>query len=687
MAKHRSKHRSKRVGGFAKKASIAGSAVMTATALTLSIAPPAAAAVVDDQSDASDVMLAALSIPDIPGVNVITTGPPFGLLGIVGLNPFWVPALPSRIADEINGTSYLGGADLDIPVPVPNPLYDPNCHRADCPPETITGHLDLDLVSLRVPLVLAFGIGSLAAGMAYPQVEADLPNQPGGTAGPPGSSVTIVPMLLLRNPGRNDGGIAARFAPLFAPFGFDTATNDFDVQTDGTAVLVPIKVDATVQNDPLSDFAAWPNPVTLLNNAAAFAFPTYILRGTDVSSIGVQTLNPLVSSLVGNFGSAIIGDGLTVDLPGALPSIDLSRAAAILALDPVLTNLLGDTFPGIDIEIPNGPELADRYEALNLYLTLENSAQPMLEPFRLPFDFLSLVTGQTITNPFADAVEPAIAMLGNLGYTNVVQYGADPNDFRDDYQRDFSDNFGSNGGEAMPFFSFPQNIDWAKVPEDFAIALSGGIQDAFFYGGIPGLNNPPPTYQNNPLGLVADLIEQLIGPISLSSITELGTLDDAGDVLAAIDAAGGSAGLRDLGSATPLAATAVPDQNAEGVTVSADVPPVSSSPPQGGATVDGALAQIPAISVAEDITDTPFPRFPFGRGGMESSTSDESSPNTGSSGTRSIRRAISDTRQQIRGSVRDFTRGVRDTAGDITKAATGRETRNGDNASDDDSSE
>ncbi len=129
--------------------------------------------------------------------------------------------------------------------------------------------------------------------------------------------------------------------------------------------------------------------------------------------------------------------------------------------------------------------MADRYEALNLYLTLENGAQPMLEPFRLPTDFLSLVTGQTITNPFADAVEPAIAMLGNLGYTNVTQYGADPNDFRDDYQRDFSGNFGSNGGEAMPFFSYPQNIDWEKVPADFARALSGGIQDAFFYGGIP----------------------------------------------------------------------------------------------------------------------------------------------------------------------------------------------------------
>ena len=67
--------------------------------------------------------------------------------------------------------------------------------------------------------------------------------------------------------------MAARFAPYFAPFGIDTATNDFEVQTDGTAVLVPVKVDATVQNDPLSDFAAWPNPVTLLEQRGGVCLP------------------------------------------------------------------------------------------------------------------------------------------------------------------------------------------------------------------------------------------------------------------------------------------------------------------------------------------------------------------------------------------------------------------------------
>jgi hypothetical protein len=656
MAKHRSvkqrsvRDRSKRGRGFVRKALIAGGAAATATAMTLGLAPPSSAALP--------------TIPNIPGVNVITTGPPFGLLGVAGLNPFWVPALPSQIADEINGTSYLGGSDLDIPVPVANPLYDPDCHRADCPPKTITGSLDLDLVSLRIPLVVGFGIGALAAGMAYPQVEADLPNQPGGT-GPnaqPGSSVTIVPMLLLRNPGRNDGGVAARFAPFFAPFGIDTATNDFDVQTDGNAVLVPVKVDATVQNDPLSDFAAWPNPVTLANNAAAFAYPTYILRGSDVSGIGLQTLNPLVANLVGNFGSALIGDGLTVDLPGDLPSVNLSREASILALNPILTSALGDTFPGIDVDIPNGPDPEDRYEALNQYLTLENGAQPMLEPFRYPTDLMSVATGQTITNPFADAVEPAISMLGNLGYTNVVQYGDNPNDFRDDYQRDFSNNFGSNGGEAMPFFSFPKNVNWNAVPADFVRALSGGFQDAFFSGGIPGLNNPPASQKSNPFGLLAGLVEQVIGPINLDSVTP-------GDLLDAIDVVQSDNTTSNLSSVTPPVANPAPDQNAQRMTVNTDAATVSPTPPASGATANNSSA----TPAADTTAGAQRPRLNVWRGTMNPLAGDHgSSADNRSSGQSPVRDSVRETGQQIRGSVSDLVKNVTDVTRNLTRAATGR---------------
>ena len=276
-------------------------------------------------------------------------------------------------------------------------------------------------------------------------------------------------------------------------------------------------------------------------------------------------------------------------------------------MDPILTDLLGDTFPGIDIEIPNGPDPGDRYEALNQYLTLENGAQPMLEPFRYPTDVMSVLTGQTITNPFADAVEPAISMLGNLGYTNVVQYGDDPNDFRDDYQRDFSNNFGGNGGEAMPFFSFPQNINWDAVPADFVAALRGGFQDAFLYGGIPGLNNPPPSYKANPVGLLARLVEQLVGSINLSNLDWV----TPGELLDAIDNPEGDGGLSNLGSLTPPAAAAVPDPNAQRMTVSAHATTASPNPPPSGATEHGAPAT-PAV----DTTGAQRPRLNVWRGSL-----------------------------------------------------------------------
>jgi hypothetical protein len=671
MAKHRVKNRSsKRVRGFARKASLAGGAAVTATAMTLGLAPPSGAA------SPTPELIDLPSIPPVPGVNIITTGAPFGLLSAIGLNPFFVPAIPSRIADEINGTPYIPGADLKIPVTVSNPAHIPGCTGRLCPPATITGTLDLDLASLRIPVVAAFGFGALAAGMAYPQVEADLPNQPGGTSGPPGSSVTIVPMILLRNPGRNDGGIAARFAHYFAPFGIDTATNDFDVQTDGDAVLVPIKVDATVQNDPLSDFAAWPNPVTLANNAAALAYPTYILRGSDTSGIGLQTLDPVVASLVGNFGSAIIGDGLSVDLPGDLPNLDLTREAAILALNPILTSALSDTFPGINIDIPNGPDPGDRYESLNQYYTLENGAQPILEPFRYSTDLLSIATGQTITNPFADAVEPAISMLGNLGYTNVVQYGDDPTDFRDDYQRDFSNNFGSNGGEAMPFGSMPKNINWNAVPADFFRALAGGFQDAFLYGGIPGLNHPPPTQKNNPFGLLAGLVEQVTGTTNLDSVTP-------GDLLDAIDNAQSADTSSDPSSATPLAANAVPDQGAQRMSVNADAP--TASPGPSSTTV----STTPTSRTPDVATNVQRPRLNVWRGTMNPLAGDHGTDATERpAGRGSMPDAVRDTRQQIRGSLNDITKSVTDVTRKIARAATGRgnDDQGNDDAGDNDAS-
>ncbi|WP_237568791.1 PE-PPE domain-containing protein [Mycolicibacterium lacusdiani] len=505
---------------------------------------------------------------DLP-VKVITTGPPFGALGILGLNPTWVPAFPSEIANAINTTPY-GGIDTDIsiPVSVPNPLYQPaynaayglatlpkflgggGCSASNTAcrttfalnavkniPQVIDANpsVPIEVPNLRVPIVIAFGLGSLATGMAYPDVVADLPNQPGGTGtgAEPGTSLTILPMILLRNPGRADGGLAARFAPLLDSILVGLGQNsvvtpEVGVETDGGAVLVPIKVDATVEYDPLSDFAAWPNPFTLANNGAALLFPSYILRGSDITGALPQVLEPVLASVLGNAVSAAIGDGLTASGIPIIGSLPLPRSVLV----PLVNSLLGtDISPGDDY-----------YEALNQFLTIEANALPLLEPFRYPTDVANLFTGGAFgfTNPFADAFEPALKLLVNLGYTNVTQDMTNP---LDPYPRDFSGNFGS---EFAPFLSFP-DVDYGRVPGDLLTALVAGTQSAFF-SGVPGVRGP--LAGPNPLAIIAGLLGLPTGPTALPGL--LDAFPDLGNVI------GGNLGLPQESLAT-LAAPAGAD--------------------------------------------------------------------------------------------------------------------------------
>ncbi|MCV7418764.1 alpha/beta hydrolase family protein [Mycolicibacterium litorale] len=375
------------------------------------------------------------------GINLVTTGPPFGLAALFGLNLGYVPALPPLIVDEVTSTEpalnigqLLGLLGLPA-LPIPN--------------------------GVRIPIVVGFGLGALATGLAYPQIRDYF------TSEEQRDTLTILPLLLLRNWGRADGGIAARFAPLLDPiarlFGYESVVTP-DVENDADYInllgldipvggLVPIKVDATWEYDTFSDFPAWPNPVSLANSVAAGLFPTYILRGGDVAA-------------------------LTPQLAAALPAI--------------LAGLLNED------------------GAINIFLTVPSDRQPILEPFRYPFDVANFFTGGAFgfTNPFADAVEPAIKILGNLGYTNVVQHptqaqiaaGLEP------YDRDFSNNYGQ---DYAPFFTFPQNVDWAEVPEDVLNALVEGFTEAFFFGGIPGVNNPPDGIYRNPIDVLGDLASLL----------------------------------------------------------------------------------------------------------------------------------------------------------------------------------
>ncbi|CAN5503708.1 hypothetical protein BH09ACT7_BH09ACT7_44000 [soil metagenome] len=311
---------------------------------------------------------------------------------------------------------------------------------------------DINIADVRVPVVAGFGLGAFAAGMAYPQVVAELPYQPGGAlytgTSPLAGSITTLPLVLLGNPGRANGGLFARFYPLAGLAGIDTVTPDNLLNipvgetgiTLGGANLIPVKIDGTVEYDPLSDFPAWPNPLSLLNSGAALLFPTYILRGVTAASL-----------------TEVVDDQLTPQLAEAL---------ANAATGPL---------------------------ALNFYLTVPvHDALPLLEPVRLPIDVINLFTGANLNNPIATALEPALSTLVNLGYTDVERTVVDGVPV---YNRTLD-----QANVITPFGTLPSNIDWGQVPGDLLVQLGVGIQQAI----DDGLVSDTPVI--NPLETIAHLI-------------------------------------------------------------------------------------------------------------------------------------------------------------------------------------
>lgn len=289
----------------------------------------------------------------------------------------------------------------------------------------------MDIGSVRIPIVVGTGLGAFSAGAAYRDVLAKLSSQPGGldytgvtsVAG----SLTVLPELLLNNAGRANGGVLARFSSLLRMFGINAVTPDVTITSSGgTALgdtglalgganLVPVKVDATVEYQPMSDFAAWANPVTLLNNLAAGLMPTYMLRGIDEATATGQLITQLES---------------------------------------MVTNL------------KNGGQ-ADT----NIYLTAAANHLPLLEPVYLAGDAMNLVGLTPVGNVayrFGNALSPVLTSLVNLGYSDAYWDPA-----TGQYQRTFA-----ASATPVQFGTLP-NIDWSKVGPRLMTSLVTGFQTAF----------------------------------------------------------------------------------------------------------------------------------------------------------------------------------------------------------------
>ncbi|BBY99532.1 PE-PPE domain-containing protein [Mycolicibacterium fallax] len=301
-----------------------------------------------------------------PGLNVVTTAPLFALGKALGIDAGWSPIFPDAIADAANASTALG----INPVKVVNDLNGLIPSRPIIPNQALKASLTVAAATLRaagftnldlrVPVVVGMGLGAFAAGEAYPQIrDAALAHT--------GPNATVLASVLLANPGRANGGLFARFYPLASLAGINTITRDQEgsgLNLDGST-FIPIKIDATVAYNPLSDVPAWPNPFALANTAAAAVLPTY-LRGIDT---------------------------------------DLQKVI--------------EDETGIDIEHPDLDDIPS-----NVYVTLPVSTLPLLEPLALPTVATNLLlssTGVQFNNPLVTALDPAAKMLVNLGYTDVDQ--------------------------------------------------------------------------------------------------------------------------------------------------------------------------------------------------------------------------------------------------------------------------
>lgn len=310
--------------------------------------------------------------------------------------------------------------------------------------EAVNGAIDAipdqEIASVRIPIVIGSGMGAFSAGAAYRDMLAQLSSQPGGVdyvgENPLLGSLTILPAILLNNAGRANGGIMARFADLFAMLGIDAVTPDVAISSSGGtpigdtglalggANLVPVKIDATVEYQLMSDFAAWANPVTLLNNVVAGLLPTYMLRGVDVTGAAGQLTSEL-EELVGS--------------------------------------------------------LADQNAAdTNIYLTVRANSLPMLEPLYLIGDVMrlaGLAPVANLVNGLANALSPALRSLTNLGYSDAFwnpETGA--------YERTLD-----SAATRVQFGTLP-NVNWGEVLPNVLRQLGSGFRTAMTTNNNTGPN-------------------------------------------------------------------------------------------------------------------------------------------------------------------------------------------------------
>lgn len=415
-----------RVGG--RKTALFGAAAVTAVTMTMgTVAEPVA-----------------------PSANALTldattTGPLLWLINELGVNSITIPGVPAPIGPLV--------IDLDWtkadPVALYNELNSPTFGSFN-PINYSFNRPNILASGSTGPVLVAIGTGVPAAIAAYQAMLASANgNTPAGytpleargkvnisgqscSSGltcQQGYNVTNLPIALIRNPETPNGGLYARFAPIFNLFGTNPVSPN--AQSGGST---GIKLSSSIVNialgyDFLSDFPATLNPFSLANSMLAGFLPTYLLDGGTIKGDSTD-------KIIQNLGAL-----LTLGVPSTS------------------------------------------------YSTFAPNDLPLLEPLRLPSRILNEVFKAakipiTLGTPLADALQPALTILVNIGYTDV-QTPSEGGTYNRTYDQ---------SSQYVPFLSQATLTpkEWAAVPGDVAKALFNGFRDVLSGKSTSAPNTPDP---------------------------------------------------------------------------------------------------------------------------------------------------------------------------------------------------
>lgn len=497
-----SRNNRRAAGRRAKPAALAG-ATLAATALTAAITPPAASTVARHL----DVALAADAVPTYPMFGIGPLGDLVSnLANWTGNSPFELPAiLGGRLAWD-----FKGGA------PTTQTIYQLLNDEAYSPVTDIPSQapcVKASQTSCRTEFILSTGIGALGTADA---INALIESAQGNTrAGfepikaASGTGVTQISAIYINNMLRPDGGLAARFPDLWKAFGVNPVmptVGETGPNNDGSSVYNWIN-DITWPYNPQADFPITANPFSLLNSMFAVVPPPQLLKALQAEDLLGAVFNPAA----GTFFSDPT-DPVSLPSQTAVENLTTQWGYKGNALFGIQKALIGD------LPSPSG----------SAFYTMLASFKPDL-PITYPMYVASALVNPLLSKlnspyllgtPMADVFTPALKILVNIGYDDVITPDKlnDPQPILDPapyiglgytaYDRTF---YQLTPDKPTPFAWFNNPAitpdEMAKVPTDVWDAFTGALKAQSEKPGfgilVPNPDNPPAVGTAQPAAAVS----------------------------------------------------------------------------------------------------------------------------------------------------------------------------------------